>query len=280
MPQPDGWKLADGRQLPNLLFVTCVEALGNRIGLPEANALVTEIRSAGKPVAALTLAEISTISNAIVAVTRAVSNAIEGIVLLGGLETVPAERLDVLTPQLATKVSRSSDEDAFVIWCDDNYGNPRGELFPTIPVSRIPDAGSAQLLWKCLACPSPLNNGRGLRNVRRPFADPIYTREVLNAAVPMLTSEPIASGQNPPYDLSADSIYIMLHGSDSDGTTFWGESNSGFTDAVKPVDVPSHSGDVTLAGCCWAALTTTHKASDGMPAVSRSISDSTRSFFS
>jgi hypothetical protein len=47
----------------------------------------------------------------------------------------------------------------------------------------------------------------------------------------------------------------MLHGSDVDGTRFWGEDSGSMFEALNPSNLPAAFSGVALAGCCWGALT-------------------------
>ena len=49
----------------------------------------------------------------------------------------------------------------------------------------------------------------------------------------------------------------MLHGSDFDGTKFWGESqNDGVLEAFTLENIPAKCSAVVFTGCCWGALCT------------------------
>jgi hypothetical protein len=275
MPKPAGWALAGGRALPELLFVTCPDKLRAKIGAADASSIASSITAAGKQLLPLSAAQTATVAAAITAVQAALTAQIEGIVLLGGLEVVPSQRIDTLVAALQGIVSRNQDDDQFIVWNDDAYGNRGNVAVPAIPVSRIPDAKSASLMWKSLAAPAPtMTSGRGLRNVARPFADGIYAG-VSRAVLPMLTSNPTVSGAIPPYSLAGEEIYLMLHGSDGDGTRFWGEDGSGgYPIATQLCDVPKVDGNIAFTGCCWGALLVTTRASSPGAIVSRGVSDS------
>jgi hypothetical protein len=277
VPQPSGWALASGRVLPNLLFVTSTDRLGTKIGVPAAAAIAAAIGGT-KTVLDLTGAQTATPDAALAAVrARTAAAPYEGIVIVGGLDVVPAERLDTLTPVLAASVSRAADLDQFIVWSDDGYGSTSSGELPTLPASRIPDAGSEAFVWKCLAATEVTTRvGRGVRNVKRPFADRIWSG-VPASSPPMPTSKDTPPGASPPYSLSGESVYLMLHGSDADGTRFWGEDGVAYPVAVDPSGVAAVSGQVVFTGCCWGALTTTLKASASPSApgvVSRGIADS------
>lgn len=52
----------------------------------------------------------------------------------------------------------------------------------------------------------------------------------------------------------------MLHGDYRDGTTFWGEDNSGNLAAIDVGSLPQAGIGVAFAGCCWGALTVSEPA--------------------
>lgn len=193
----------------------------------------------------------------------------DGIVLIGGLDVVPSERLNVLDDALRRSVDEMiersggrGDSDNFIIWNDDGYGDRDGDHLPELPVSRIPDGRKSELLFAQL-CASGVKaeTTTGVRNLDRPFAEAVFQSSA-NAPGRLFVSEPTT-----PSDLSQGSLrgslYFMLHGRDTDSTRYWGEDE--FGDAVAAVDlsnVPAEmSGAVVLVGCCWGALTALPRAS-------------------
>ena len=274
MTVPAGWRLASGRKLPNLLFVTCPEKLAAKIGA-DASEVCNEIVAAGARLLTLSVSQSASVAAATATVQSSITSEFAGVVILGGYEVVPAQRLDTLLP--GANVSRANDMDLFVIWSDDAFGAINGRT--QLPVSRIPDAGSAAFVWKNLAASAnePAMNANGMRNINRPFAAEVYSR-LPNPALPMQTSIPCLFSDVPPYNLSAHAIYIMLHGSDTDASVFSGENGGGgFTDAMKITNVPSVlRGSDVFAGCCWGALIVTSKASAANPAAltSRTVGES------
>jgi hypothetical protein len=278
MPKPAGWTLAGGRALPNLLFVTCIDALKGKIGTVAAADIRASLTAAGQTVLTLTTAQAASATNAIAAVVPAITPNIQGIVLLGGHDVVPLQLIDTLSPSLQPLVSRGVDEDAFMVWSDDAYGNSAGGMYPDLPVTRIPDAQSATFMWTCLAAPAVAPAvGYGIRNVARPFADGVYASGVAHPTLPMLTTDPTVSGVPPTYTLAGQNVYIMMHGSDVDATHFWGEDGAGgYPIGVAITDAPSVAGNIALIGCCWGAMIVTPKASAvaGAAVTSRGVADS------
>jgi hypothetical protein len=64
---------------------------------------------------------------------------------------------------------------------------------------------------------------------------------------------------------AAGHVYVMLHGSDTDGTRFWGEDESGALEALNISNVPKSFQGVVLTGCCWGALISTTTAAQAVP---------------
>jgi hypothetical protein len=63
--------------------------------------------------------------------------------------------------------------------------------------------------------------------------------------------------------LDGNHVYLMLHGTFDDSTTFTGEDGSGgYPEAVDISSIPDPAGRVVLAGCCWGALTVEQRAVD------------------
>jgi hypothetical protein len=106
---------------------------------------------------------------------------------------------------------------------------------------------------------SPSAGRFGLRNFVRPFADNVYTG--LAGPETMLTSREVHSEAIVSANLSAKLIYLMLHGSDTDTSRFWGETQGGMLEAMTVSHVPNPSGATIFSGCCWGALTVRTRAS-------------------
>jgi hypothetical protein len=242
-----------------------------KIGAGDTAAICAAIRGAGNVLVDLAPGQVSSATTASTFVRAHVTRATDGICIVGGPEVVPHIKMDTLSAALAPSVSRAQDDDGFIVWSDAVYGSDDAGS-PVLPVSRIPDASSASFVWTCLSAVSAVPAAtRGIRNINRPFADAIYAG-LSGPVVPMLTSEPTVSGA---YSLASEWIYVMLHGSDSDATAYWGESSGGgYPVATRIGDVPAVAGSVALAGCCWGALLTTAMASAPGPISSRAVSDS------
>lgn len=189
--------------------------------------------------------------------TRSKLNAtpdIAGVVIVGGYGVVPSEALNALPRELAG--ARIPELDGFMVWSDDGYGDRDADITPEVPVSRLPDAGSASFLWTLLG-----NTGlrtpaasSGIRNQERPFADAVYGLLPNRAAFHI--SAPVPGGATPPFPLGGDLLYLMLHGDHDDATVFSGEdpATGSLTTALRVEDVPGPCPKVVFAGCCWGAL--------------------------
>ncbi len=266
-----------GRKLPKLLFITDKAKLAANIGAAETNAVLARLRTAGHVV----LEQVPRLREGIriaglLPQSAAQARDIKGVVLLGGYDVVPARRLDALPASLRAAIGGGGDADEFFVWSDDSYGGAGANGLPELPVSRIPDGRSSQLVFAALAAgPSRANDPRhGIRNMRRPFAEPIYG--TLPGAAAMLVSDPTTVSNS--YSLDAERVYIMLHGDYTDATHFWGESNGGgYPTAVDLAHVPARPGAVVFTGCCWGAMPVNTRAVDfraGQPIGPRSAASS------
>jgi hypothetical protein len=247
--------IGGGRQLPDLLFVTNAPALRTNMGAQEADLLLEAIPAQGHrllddvPCAAGS-------GDAAAAVRARLREApeIEGVVIVGGYDVVPSERLDVLPAALRQHLGVTNDPDDFVVWSDDAYGDldDDGER-PELPVSRIPDGHLADLVFTAIQAPSSDRVSRkGVRNVARPFASSIYQR--LPGPERLLVSQPQTYDAEPALKLDADCVYLMLHGDHADSSRFWGEETPNDIEAVNISNVPVRAGSVVFTGCCWGAL--------------------------
>jgi Metallo-beta-lactamase superfamily len=255
-PAPVASALAAGRKLPLLVFVTDPEQLRQNIG-ESADQALRIIRESGHRLVTgpgATLAE---------ATRQALLGAqVKGVVLLGGYDVVPSQRVDVLGPELRNRMSAdliARDRDGFVVWSDDVYGDREPDGVPELPVSRIPDARLGSFLLSMLTGGTTAQAGKfAIRNRARPFAEPVY------AAIPgvgvMQISYPQRTDAQQRILASRQNIYFMLHGDYRDGTTFWGEDDNGTTPAIDVGSLPQAGVGVAFAGCCWGALTVSEPA--------------------
>jgi beta-lactamase superfamily II metal-dependent hydrolase len=250
-------RVGGGRQLPKLLFVTSKEGLARNIGQRESEHVLNALRDQHFLVFNKIPAGLDDASQAAALVRTELkkNNDVKGVVLLGGYDVVPSQRVDCLPPKLRAKVASNGDADNFIVWSDDVYGDFDGDLLPEMPVSRIPDGNRADLVFKAIqASGATVEKSRmGVRNVARPFADTIFKN--LSGNGEMLVSHPVTYDVNPPYSLAGDRVYIMLHGDYTDSSRFWGEETDGNREAINVGNLPPASGAVVFTGCCWGALT-------------------------
>jgi hypothetical protein len=183
-----------------LLFLTSRQALAENVGQTETDYLLEAIRGAGMLLYDTVPPRLQEASQAMDWVRPHLRSnpTIEGVVLLGGDDVLPAQRLDALDPGLRSSLSSRSDPDNFIVWSDDIYGDRDGDGLPELPVSRIPDGKASRFLFAAIkAGDRPVGSPRnGVRNVKRPFAEGIYQN--LPGAGTMLVSEPTTSNQIPP----------------------------------------------------------------------------------
>ena len=249
-------RIAGGRQLPKLLFATSRKALAESIGQRECAHVLQALQSQN----ILLFDQIpapgdSAQAAALVREEVRKNPDVKGVVLLGGYDVVPSQRVDCLPTALRNRVAGNGDADNFIVWSDDIYGDSDGDSLPELPVSRIPDGNRAELVFAAVqAAGSALGQPKiGVRNVARPFADSVFGG--LPGSVGMLISQPVTYDDRPRYLLSGDRVYIMLHGDYADSSRFWGEDTPGNREAVNKSNLPAKSGAVVFTGCCWGALT-------------------------
>jgi beta-lactamase superfamily II metal-dependent hydrolase len=259
--------LAGGKSLPSLLFVTHADRLAKNIGRTEAGTALDAIRAAGHA-----LCEVDGTAEEAAAAVRSElerTDGIQGVVLIGGYDVVPSAVVDVLGANLRHRLGASlvrSDDDHFIVWSDEEFGDRDGDRVGELPVSRIPDARKSSVLLNAMTGPgsSAFQPQRfGVRNVYRPFANGVWTsvrgNNALNVSEKFLNTNVVPATMT-----TSDVHYFMLHGDWRDGRGFWGElqDQSGYTDAFFVGNVPSSFGGVAFAGCCWGALTVSQKAKD------------------
>lgn len=163
---PRDWR--PSAAVSSLLFVTERRALARNTGASEAELVLSSLARAGAEVIDLGTSPRDALRQRIAAQPR-------GVVILGGYDVVPAQRIDCLPPQLRRRLGSTEDPDDFIVWSDDVYGDEDGDGLPEVPVSRIPDGHTAAVLFGALAAPAAIAPTRaGVRNTARPFAKPIF----------------------------------------------------------------------------------------------------------
>lgn len=263
-------RVGGGRQLPPLLFATDPDALADNIGREEAGAVRQMLETSGHAVVLDSFRKMSS-RRAGVQIRNALSAnpEVQGIVLVGGYDVIPPDSVDVLSATHRRSVDPRYDQDRFLVWSDDFYGDLDDDDFPELPVSRVPDGRTAQLLQTALAASRvELPRRRaGLRNLKRPFAQEIFDSLPGDAA--LLVSHPASPDSIEQEYLAADAIYLMLHGRATNARTFLGETDTEeMFEAIDRRNLRPCPGAVVFTGCCWGALTVettawTHDPRDG-----------------
>lgn len=268
--------LGKGRKLPALLFVTNSARLSRNIGSAGAAAALAAVGAPHE------LLEVDGSEDTILAAVRQklTGGTFHGVVLIGGYDVVPSIVADVLTASLRSNpaVAASQDGDGFFIWTDELFGDVNGDSVAEYPVSRIPDGRDAGLVLTALQVgEAKLMDRFGIRNVKRPFADQVWSLGGENPAIKV--SEKFTSGDVAPSDTTVSYHYYMLHGNMYDATRFSGEyadGTPGYPVGFELGNVPAAFTGIVFSGCCWSALTVSARAaqaSEGAVAA-RTASDS------
>jgi beta-lactamase superfamily II metal-dependent hydrolase len=241
-----------GQRLAGILAVTSSAGLTENLGQLEAERVLHAMASLGAKVLDMPMG-ISIAEAAARAREELNRGAIRGVLLAGGYDVVPSQVVDALPPEVRAAMTVNDDEDDFIVWADDAYGDRDGDGLAEVPVSRIPDARSAALVDAALSAPA-VNYARAtaIRNLARPWAERIFNG--IGGVPPMLVSEPTAPGP-PAHPLAGELVYLMLHGHFQYAHAFEGERADGtLVEAIGVSDVGPAPGAVVLAGCCWGAL--------------------------
>ena len=258
---------AVGRRLADLLLVTNRQKLASNIGEGECERILSELQRSGAnlfdalPGGVRDAAEAAAVVNDVLAQHPGT----KGLVLLGGFDIIPSQRFDCLPPDVRARLGSNDDPDNFIVWSDDVYGKRGDDGLPVIPVSRIPDGQSADLVSNAIRTgPPPRWSGGGLRNSARPFADGIWQN--IDGGTRLLVSEPTVPDGIGPQHFAVDQIYLMLHGHHNDTARFWGEAAEGeYIEAFNVANIPALNGATVFTGCCWGALTVNRTASRYSP---------------
>jgi beta-lactamase superfamily II metal-dependent hydrolase len=257
--------IAGGRTLPKLLFVTDSKALAHNIGIEECSHLMQTLGAEKHLLLDISSVGAQDSTHAASHVHQALNKDadIEGVVLIGGYDVIPAQKLFCLPSKIQQQMMQETiqdERDRFIVWSDDVYGDKSRRGFPQLPVSRIPDGKSADLVFNAIEA-KPSGTGRtprkyGVRNKLRPFAEAVYNS--ITGEGPLMVSAPTSVKIPPPFSVEGELIYLMLHGSRSDSTSFLGEESRGeYIEAVNLSNIPEKVGAVVFTGCCWGALTAT-----------------------
>ncbi len=254
-------KLGAGRDLPALLFVSNRNLLRANIGRAEADAAIALVESGGQH-----YLDVADARTAIDRVRERLTDRYRGVVLLGGYDVLPAKRLDTLPPEIREALGEDADDDAddFIVWSDALYGDRDSDDLPELPVSRIPDGKSSDLILNAVtAGPVNVQTGRfSVYNAKRPFATDIVA--LLPGAAAAIASLPASADDLNSEGAGVPLVYFMLHGLDSDATRFVGQEPE-YPEAFNIDQVPASGGGVVFTGCCWGALTVRQIASRVLP---------------
>lgn len=261
--QVQHFQLAGGRALPPLLYVTCSEHLSRNIGKEYVDVIFNGIRNSGNAILVDVPSAFSTsvqIKEHIIKYLKGKN--LKGVVIIGGYDVIPAHQIDTIDAALRNRLERSSnnfknlDADDFIVWSDDGYGDIDNDMLPELPVSRVPDVSRAEFLYKALSVPKlSLTEKFGVRNLKRPFAEIVYKNFVTTNGDLLNVSEKFAPSDMVNFSTSSNAYY-MLHGSENDGGSFYGEDDYNelylsLTTQQVPKDM---QGSLVFTGCCWGAL--------------------------
>jgi beta-lactamase superfamily II metal-dependent hydrolase len=240
-------RVGGGRALPDLLFVSNADALARNIGAIEAGEVLAAITASGHRLVDGVPSD--DLTGALAAVDH--RDAV-GVVIVGGYDVVPSARVNCAPDALRARLEPNMDPDDFIVWSDDAYGDAGGRQ---LPVSRIPDGKSADVVRAALSAggPRPGSRRSGVRNVARPFADEVFA--AVSGSGDLWVSQPSVFSDAGTSPLSGDRVYVMLHGDWIDTSRFWGEDTPNNVEAINMSNLPSRAGPVVFTGCCWGALT-------------------------
>jgi hypothetical protein len=243
-----------------ILAVTSRAALEGNVGIVEARAVLEGIEALGAVVHDVPgAADLATAVDS----TRSelAAGSYRGVLIVGGPDVIPLAIVDALPAELRRGLGDNDDLDDFVVWSDEPYGDTDGDGIAELPVSRLPDGRSAPFLTKVAAAmPGTRQRSAAIRNLARPFAERVYQR--LPGRLPMLVSQP-TQPRDARYPISADLLYLMLHGDWEEADVFKGEMpGPRLISAIDVRDVGTMTGAVVFAGCCWGALTVDATARD------------------
>ncbi len=260
---PADLKLANGRVLPRLLFVTDSAKLQANLKPYDIQSVLQVVKLAKNTILLDVAGRSGRLRDDVRAKLRA-DPSIAGVVILGGYDVVPSIVVDVLPPALRQELGAglvTNDADRFYVWSDEPYGDIDGDHIAEFPVSRVPDAHDPQLFFNALQADGirPLDRF-GVRNVARPFAIDVWNDVVGRGELHV--SKDFVSNRVPADHTTLGSQYFMLHGNDTDATVFSGENPPGYTRAFSIDKVPTKFDGVVFSGCCWGALIVEQKASE------------------
>lgn len=257
----DSRRIGGGRRIPPLLFVTNRRVLAQNIGQAEANEALSLIEQSGQR-----YVDVTDSARAVETVQRALAANHRGVVVLGGYDVLPAKRLDTLPPEVREALGDESETDAdnFIVWSDALYGDADGDDLPELPVSRIPDGKSGELVLNALRAPGfkPEIDRLAILNAKRPFAEDIV--QLVRGGADAYVSLPKTHADIDERAAAMPLVYFMLHGLDTDATRFVGQEPE-YPESFNIDQVPPAGNGVVFTGCCWGALPVRQIASRVLP---------------
>ncbi|WP_159478706.1 hypothetical protein [Dyadobacter sp. 3J3] len=258
------------------MFVTNSKTLSSNVGIAETEQILSLI---GK-IPGSRLLDLENTLDAIRTAKRVnleISSDTKGIVIVGGYDVIPAAQMNVISDELRRQIEQEREEsedetesDDFIVWSDDIYGDTDNDLLPELPVSRIPDGKSAELILNALQSLEFTTESKfGIRNLKRPFAIDVFDRVPFKNKNQFEISEKYSPKQILK-NQATGAVYFMLHGYHNDATRFAGEREiSGTFEAFDIYNVPkSCPSTVVFAGCCYGALIALPKADRKEPDIS------------
>jgi hypothetical protein len=87
----------------------------------------------------------------------------KGVVLVGGYDVVPSQRVDVLDAELRGRMPAdliARDRDGFVVWSDDVYGDREPDGVPELPVPAGQSRNPASSRYATASARSPTRSTR------------------------------------------------------------------------------------------------------------------------
>ncbi len=255
------------RPLPQLLFVSHLQRLSECIGFRECDVILSIITRAKMPLCLLPngMSDAVSCMKHIQHVLQQCDkeHSIEGVVILGGHHVVPSGLKDTLDLHLRQKVTDYAQQtqqspdanDEFIVWSDDGYGmlnqsQVNGFLLPKLPVSRIPDGKSFELMLGALTAHANSVNSLCLQSAEFYYPRDIFLRSLPNPITQRLWIYDCPQhSQQLPAHLSGQSGYIVLHGSSLSGGSLTGTKQT-FLDITQ---VQNSQLKIILASSCWGA---------------------------
>lgn len=135
------------------------------------------------------------------------------------------------------------------LYTDDVYADFTGDEVIDVPIARIPDGSSLDLLIKQLEgkC-TPKPGAYGLGNRLRPYAGPIM--DIFDDAGDVYWSYPMTSDDFSSSDVDVEHVYFILHG-DKTETSIWTGEEYIYPEAFAAS--LANSQGVILSGACYGA---------------------------